>query len=385
MILCDLGVAQSSSTDRALGDTVILSSLLLLQIHRFISLRHVCGVVRKPARLRVCCLSAWKEEILSWRSWTLSSRSEEELLPSHLLHQRLVRQRNGRIYQTSPRKTSEHERLQHYSFDSMSDFCPVLQRNTALPLNGFSQEKELENISRTERPDEDWPDWEDAGEQTGKHQPVQISIQPADGDSELPTAVAYDEEGPWDDFEDSEVISERSTSTPQPVPSSKSISLGGAGPASVPTPEPARESKALKLGTASVKSASEQKCVSSPTGWEQNMKDNKPSKPDVATAAKPRNGHRSAGGGGLGEEFTIEVKKKPARDPELDLFADMVPDINLSSPSMFLPIVSSDSKPAGLPAVTVSHPEPDTTHFNTLELTAKFAAVDLTEVRLASF
>ncbi|MCI4389221.1 hypothetical protein PGIGA_G00095390 [Pangasianodon gigas] len=250
----------------------------------------------------------------------------------------------------------------------------------ALPLNGFSQEKEGENGSRTERPDEDWPDWEDAEEKSGKYQPVQISIQPADSDSEFPTTAVYDEEGPWDDFEDSEVISKHSTTTPHPVRSSKSLSDSAIEPVSVPTSGPARASKALKLNTASVKTASEQKNLSSDTGWEQNMKDTRPSKPGLTTEAKPKNGYRSAGAGGLGEEFTIEVKKKPNRDPELDLFADMVPDIKLSSPSMFLPIGSSVSKPEGPPAATISHTEPDTTHLNTQELTAKFAAVDLTEV-----
>lgn len=250
-------------------------------------------------------------------------------------------------------------------------------------MNGFSQEKEGENGSRTERPDEDWPDWEDVGEKSGKYQSVQISIQPADSDSELPTTAVYDDEGPWDYFEDSEVIPKHSTATPHPVSSSESLSDSAIGPVSVPTSGPARESKALKLSTASVTSASEQKYLSSGTGWEQNMKDTKPSKPSLATEAKPKNGYRSAGG--LGEEFTIEVKKKPDRDPELDLFADMVPDIKLSSPSIFLPIGSSVNKPEVLPAATVSHTEPDTTHLNTLELTAKFAAVDLTEVRFVSF
>lgn len=248
-------------------------------------------------------------------------------------------------------------------------------------MNGFSQEKPVENGSRMERPDEDWPDWEDAGEKSGNYQPVQSSIQPADSDSELPTTAAYDEEGPWDDFEDSEVISKHSPTTLQPVPSSKSLSNSAIEPLSVLTSEPARKSKALKLSTASIKTDSEQKNVSSDIAWEQNMHDTRPSKPSLATEPKPKNGHQSAGAGGLGEEFTIEVKKKPERDPELDLFADMVPDIKLTSSSMFLPI----SKPNGLPPATLSHPVPDTRHLNTLELSAKFAAVDLTEVRLVLF
>lgn len=256
----------------------------------------------------------------------------------------------------------------------------MLHKNAALPLNGFSQEKVLENGSRTEGPDEDWPDWEEVGEKSGKYQPVQISLELADCDSQLPTTAAYDEEEPWDNFEDSEVIYKDSTTEPQPAPASNSLSNSAIGSSTVSTStsEPAKESKALKLSTASAATASEQEPVSS----EQNINNTRSTKPSVATIAKPKNG---AGAGGLGEEFTIEVKKKPERDPELDLFADMVPDIKLSSPSIFFGLESSVSKPDGHPAATVFHTEPDTTHLNTLELTAKFAAVDLTEVSEACF
>ncbi|KAM9444208.1 protein-associating with the carboxyl-terminal domain of ezrin isoform 2-T2 [Clarias gariepinus] len=246
----------------------------------------------------------------------------------------------------------------------------VLCGNKALPLNGFSQEEKGGNGGR---PDEDWPDWEDAGENPGKYQPVQINIRPADGDSELPTTATYDVEECWDDFEDSEVTSKHSTTTPQPVSLSKCDSAIG------PTSGPTRESKALKLSTALAKTATEQKNMPSDTGWEQVVEGTRPGKAGQGTEAKPKNGYRSAGAGELGEEFTIEVKKKPERDPELDLFADMEPDIKLSSTSMFSPMGSSDSKLEGRPAAPVPQTEPNTTHLNTLDLTAKFAAVDLTE------
>ncbi|KAF5894669.1 protein-associating with the carboxyl-terminal domain of ezrin-like, partial [Clarias magur] len=248
----------------------------------------------------------------------------------------------------------------------------VLCGNKALPLNGFGREKEGGNGSRPERPDEDWPDWEDAGENPSKYQPVQINIRPAD--SELPATATFDDEESWDDFEDSEVTLKHSTTTPQPVSLSKCSSDSAIGPTSGPT----RESKALKLSTASAKTTTEQKNMPSDTGWEQ-VPGTRPSKAGQGNEAKSKNGYRSAGAGGLGEEFTIEVKKKPERDPELDLFADMEPDIKLSSPSMFLPMGRSDSKPEGCPAAPVPQTEPNTTHLNALDLTAKFAAVDLTE------
>lgn len=256
----------------------------------------------------------------------------------------------------------------------------MLHRTITLPLNGSSQEKEGENDIRTERPDEDWPDWEDSEEKLSKYQPVEISIQPADSESELPTAPPYEEEESWDEFEESELISTPSnTTTSQP---SKSLCDSAIGPVSGPSSTPARQSKALRLSTAPAKNGSEQRNGFSDISWEQNMKDTRPSKPDRATEAKPKSGYRSAGAGGLGEEFTIEVKKRPDRDPELDLFADMVPDIKLSSPRLFLPIGSSGSIPEGPPAV--SHTGADNLPLNTLELTSKFAAVDLTEVRVVS-
>uniref|UniRef100_A0AAR2IN78 Protein kinase domain-containing protein n=1 Tax=Pygocentrus nattereri TaxID=42514 RepID=A0AAR2IN78_PYGNA len=106
------------------------------------------------------------------------------------------------------------------------------------------------------------------------------------------------------------------------------------------------------------------------------------SKASSATEPKLKTTRRSAGAGRLGEEFTIEVKRKPGSDPELDFFADMVPEIKLSSSSTLFPGGSSGSKSAGPSAAPVSNTEPDGTQsVNTLELTAKFAAVDLTEVR----
>ncbi|KAM5236844.1 protein-associating with the carboxyl-terminal domain of ezrin isoform 1-T1 [Ctenodactylus gundi] len=70
---------------------------------------------------------------------------------------------------------------------------------------------------------------------------------------------------------------------------------------------------------------------------------------------------------GLGEEFTIQVKKKPVQDPELDWFADMIPEIKPSA-FLILPELRTDtvvpSKDSVLPAIKFS---------------SKFAAVDVTE------
>uniref|UniRef100_A0ACB8F273 Uncharacterized protein n=1 Tax=Sphaerodactylus townsendi TaxID=933632 RepID=A0ACB8F273_9SAUR len=80
----------------------------------------------------------------------------------------------------------------------------------------------------------------------------------------------------------------------------------------------------------------------------------------------------------LGEEFTIQVKKKDLHDPELDWFADMVPDIKPASALLILPelgpypVAQSD-----LDAISASAGDAQNVPFS-----SKFAAAAVTEVRL---
>lgn len=254
-----------------------------------------------------------------------------------------------------------------------------MSSDEGLPLNGFSKGKQGEHVNSIVRLDEEWPDWSDAEEKLCRDdsQPVQISIQPTNSASKLQNA-ADDLEEPWDDFEDSEVTSDQSPTTTQP--SSKPSRERVAVSISTTSSGPERASKALRL-TSTVKPVQEQKNTSWDTGWNENMEDLRASKPSFASEPTPKTAHRGVETGKLGEEFTIEVKKKLQSDPELDFFADMVPDIKISS-SVLFPVGSSLSKPAHHPASPVSHSEPASTHtVDTLNLTARFAAVDLTEVR----
>ncbi|XP_062857294.1 protein-associating with the carboxyl-terminal domain of ezrin [Trichomycterus rosablanca] len=253
----------------------------------------------------------------------------------------------------------------------------VMSEEIALPLNGYTQERQIENSRRT-RPDEDWPDWDDAEGKTGKSQPVQINLQLADSSPELSNTAVDDVDEPWDDFEASEVISTHSPTTNLPVPS-QSSTKDTITSVSMATSASERESKALKLISASVKSASEKNIWD--TGWEQSSDNLEPSKASLAAKAKPKSAHKVTGAVGLGEEFTIEVKRKPDRDPELDFFADMEPEIKLSSSSMLFTAGSSVSRSEELPEASLSGTGPKDTHtaVNTLDLTAKFAAKDLAE------
>lgn len=255
-----------------------------------------------------------------------------------------------------------------------------MSKEIILPMNGFTEERPVEN-GRVTSTREDWPDWDDAEGKSGKGQAVQRqSIQLEDGSSEVLTTTTDDVEEPWDDFETSEVISTDSPPTSLPDPSQSSTKYTRTSVLTA-TSASARESRALKLMSPSLKSDSEKNI--SDTGWEQSSGNLKPSKSSLAAEATHKSAHRVTGAVGLGEEFTIEVKSKPDRDRELDFFADMEPEIKISSSSMFFNVGGSVRRSEEVPLTPLSGAEPKDTHtVTTLDLNTKFAAKDLTEVRV---
>ncbi|XP_073709008.1 protein-associating with the carboxyl-terminal domain of ezrin [Garra rufa] len=268
-------------------------------------------------------------------------------------------------FQATEKTTTQHTTAERAVFSSEMSF----------PLNGYgmgTQAADNTKNNRAVRSDEDWPNWSDTEEaEKDKTQSVQISIRPADIAGQSNSALTADNEEeneePWDDFEDSEVTSDQSPLTPLPPKTSTKSTAVSPSESSAGS---SKQSKALKLNS-SVKSASDHNHTSSwDTGWNQATDTLKPSK-SLALEPKPKSTIKSSAAGSLGEEFTIAVKKKPELDPELDFFADMVPDIKLSSSSLLLPVESSVREP--ITGHTTSDPSVDT-----LSLTAKFAA-DLTE------
>jgi len=260
----------------------------------------------------------------------------------------------------------------------------------SLPLNGFHQDGGMEPQSYSpEQTDrrvgavEDWPDWSDHddGESRDGHS-VQIHIQAAKRVNSVSSqhAPRNTEEEPWDDFEDTEPTSDLSPSAPFSdsvvlTPPGESTSTASAKPS--PTPLRLDSSKPLKLTTTVRQSAQSKNISSWDSAWVQeetdSQKPHSPSNPESKATVPQKIG----GIGGLGEEFTIKVKKKVEQDPELDLFADMVPDIKLSSPAV-LPLeegsrLSAASSP-NTRSLLVDSP------IDTLTLTAKFAAANLSEV-----
>uniref|UniRef100_A0A8D3A7N1 SCY1-like, kinase-like 3 n=1 Tax=Scophthalmus maximus TaxID=52904 RepID=A0A8D3A7N1_SCOMX len=239
-----------------------------------------------------------------------------------------------------------------------------LSRPMSLPLNGPHPVSEVEPLSyspeqpdRREGPVEDWPDWSDTEEGKNRNgQSVQIHIEASERadpvGSGQPLSSLNTEEEPWDDFEDTEPTSDLSPTAPLTDPVILMSPRGGTALSSIKhSPEPPRlgSSKPLKL-TSTLRQSTQGMITSSwDNGWAQEEKEESlygPRNP------KPRAAQKNGRIAVLGEEFTIKVKKKLEQDPELDLFADMVPDIK--------PGVES--------------------HVDTIMLTAKFAASSLTEM-----
>ncbi|XP_015251803.1 PREDICTED: protein-associating with the carboxyl-terminal domain of ezrin [Cyprinodon variegatus] len=257
-------------------------------------------------------------------------------------------------------------------------------RNLSLPLNGFHQDnkrKEIflgpEQANRLEGAVDEWPDWSE-NEMGGNRntQSVHIQIQASKGvdgvSNRLPTENA--EEEPWDDIEDPEPASDFSPTAPSADSEILAPSRGSTSTAADQTPEalPLKSSRPLKLTSAPRQMTESKNSDSWNNDWSQQdfQKTVNPSVP-VSKSGVPIKGERT----GLGDEFTIKVKKKMEQDPEMDLFADMVPDIKLSSTTLLL----LEKSVAG-PSVDLSEKtlEVDSC-IDTVTLTAKFAAANPSE------
>ncbi|XP_034561024.1 protein-associating with the carboxyl-terminal domain of ezrin [Notolabrus celidotus] len=270
-----------------------------------------------------------------------------------------------------------------------SDIC----RQMSLPLNGFHQVRETEPPSydpeqakRLERPAEDWPDWSDPEEGENRNgQPVQIHIQASDREDPVSRGLSLSNtnmaEEPWDDFEDPEPTSDLSPTAPLSEPVILTPPRESSATPVKHAPEALRlgSSKALKLTSTMRQSTQSMTTSSWDENWAQEDRDShKPLNPKSKPAAPPKNG----GTEGLGEEFTIKVKKKVEQDPELDLFADMVPDIKLPSSAM-LPLHETLDNASGAGLSTASSENTQSLQIDpsidTVTLTAKFAAANQAE------
>ncbi|XP_072294620.1 protein-associating with the carboxyl-terminal domain of ezrin [Eucyclogobius newberryi] len=236
-----------------------------------------------------------------------------------------------------------------------------VSRQLSLSLNGFHH-NEVEpqpyipkQPSRAERPAEVWPDWSDPEDANiGEGQPVRIQIDSSAGVAPDSRITRHSTEEPWDDFEDTEPTSDLSPTAPDPVKieAPKSVNM-------TPTKKPS--SKPLNMKSTFQQSPQSNDRPSWDRSWTQTEDSHKTSNPKLMLKS------------GLGEEFTIKVKRKVEQDPELDLFADMVPDIKLSSPALLTEMSEPSTSRSENPKLLDQDLSSDTL-FN-----AKFAAASTTE------
>ncbi|XP_025782003.1 protein-associating with the carboxyl-terminal domain of ezrin [Puma concolor] len=243
------------------------------------------------------------------------------------------------------------------SFTKMVDLSPEgdqYSQPIKFPMNGLSDVKstsgDRENFPSSSKKSEEWPDWSEPEEPENKAVSIQIGpAEPRDA-STSPLPNLNTEEASWDDFEPSSLDSETNAGGGVPV-----VRPGAAGgPEPIPAlfslteePKPSKPGLCQKAGLA-------------------------PSRDDPGHTEPPKvspEGRLKVPSElGLGEEFTIQVKKKPVRDPELDWFADMIPEIKPSAAILILPELRTEMMVSGKDDVPP-----------VMQFSSKFAAADLTE------
>ncbi|NXM24094.1 PACE1 protein, partial [Oxyruncus cristatus] len=244
------------------------------------------------------------------------------------------------------------------------------EQGTQPSLNGIPGSMTALNsrssLTTSEKPAEEWPDWSEP-EETDTDKTVNIQIQPRElQGSAGPYFADHDvDEKPWDDFE---------PRSPSPkLPSGNCLTVTQADAVGRPRPLPgthqlSKEFKSLRL------SPPTKSCPGN--SWSNDKWDHQ-DQLEQTVLPKPTFQERlkSSSENGLGEEFTIKVKRKPVQDPELDWFADMIPDIKPSSALLILPEArteAADPTPLGGVSSRVGASQ------NVL-FSSKFAAADVIE------
>ncbi|XP_067893453.1 protein-associating with the carboxyl-terminal domain of ezrin isoform X2 [Heterodontus francisci] len=244
--------------------------------------------------------------------------------------------------------------------------------------NGISGADSTHNSELTHESLEDWPDWSKSEE---NERNVGIQCEPKKtciiAGNQLENITADDE--PWDDFEPAPV-DHPSTIKPEQIINQHTSDLSITGSKA--------QSKGMKLSLA-LKTHSVMSCENwRNDNWnQQNLSVKESKRADSIGQMSSRQKTRvrkTSLNMGLGEEFTINVKKRPERDPELDLFADMMPDIKLSSTGLLVPTPRTGLADSAKTTETASKctekmlTAGDDSH--TLALTSKFAAADIVEM-----
>ncbi|EAW90868.1 protein-associating with the carboxyl-terminal domain of ezrin isoform X2 [Homo sapiens] len=222
------------------------------------------------------------------------------------------------------------------------------------PINGLSDVKntseDSENFPSSSKKSEEWPDWSEPEEP--ENQTVNIQIWPREpcDDVKSQCTTLDVEESSWDDCE----------------PSSLDTKVNPGGGITATKPVTSGEQKPipalLSLTEESMpwKSSLPRKISLVQRGDDADQIE----PPKVSSQERPLKVPSELG---LGEEFTIQVKKKPVKDPEMDWFADMIPEIKPSAAFLILPELRTEMVPKKDDVSPV------------MQFSSKFAAAEITE------
>ncbi|XP_057283340.1 protein-associating with the carboxyl-terminal domain of ezrin [Pezoporus wallicus] len=245
------------------------------------------------------------------------------------------------------------------------------------PLNGIpgsinTLQSSRSSLTTSEKPAEEWPDWSEP-EEADTEKTVNIQIQPREPQGSVgPYFAEHDvDEKPWDDFEPSSPSPELSLGNCLAVTQGDAVEM----PRSLHhAPQLSKEFKSLRL------SPPPKSCPRN--SW---SKDKWDQQEQLGETVLPKMTFRerlkSSSEPGLGEEFTIKVKRKPMHDPELDWFADMIPDIKPSSAALILPEARTE-------VVVSSHSDAVSSREGASQnvlFSSKFAAADVIEAEAAGW
>ncbi|XP_064450414.1 protein-associating with the carboxyl-terminal domain of ezrin isoform X4 [Mirounga angustirostris] len=223
------------------------------------------------------------------------------------------------------------------------------------PMNGLSDVKntsgDSENFPPSSKKSEEWPDWSEPEEPENKAVSIQICPTEAYDASTSPLTNVNAEEVVWDDFESSSLDTEISA---RGGVSAVSRGTSGEQEAISTLVSLTEESKPLKLS------------LPQKTNLAQSGDDPDQTKPPKVSSQERR--LKVPSELGLGEEFTIQVKKKPVQDPELDWFADMIPEIKPSAAILILPELRTEMMVSDKDDVSP-----------VMQFSSKFAAAEMTE------
>ncbi|XP_069718815.1 protein-associating with the carboxyl-terminal domain of ezrin isoform X2 [Phaenicophaeus curvirostris] len=250
------------------------------------------------------------------------------------------------------------------------------EQDTQSPLNGIPGSINMLGSSRnslttSEKPMEEWPDWSEPEEtDTEKTVNIQIQLREPQGSVGPYFAERNVDEKPWDDFE---------PSSPSPdLSSGNCITVTQADAVGRPRPPPgthqlSKEFKSLRL------SPPTKSCPGN--SWSNDKWDDQEQLGDTVLPKMTfQERLKSSSDSGLGEEFTIKVKRKPVQDPELDWFADMIPDIKPSS-ILILPEARTE---VVVPSPSGAISSKEGASQNVL-FSPKFAAADIIEAEAAGW